>query len=196
MKNKHYEKLGRQMRDYHRQNDWKLSQGGLFIPHTYPSDRVARLSFWADVGFILNRRRVIVWWRHPRDVYLGAIEQMAWQEVGEWAEPHHSAHLPSKASEKVRHYQRLREAEIRMVQEGIDYAVKPSWKWNRLSWGMGMSLVTPVEVNSTKDLAGIAALARQLILSQTTLSERFPTGYAYDRADWLGEIRLESNFPE
>jgi len=36
---------------------------GLFIPHTYPDPQA--LSGWDDVGFILNHRRVMVWWVHP-----------------------------------------------------------------------------------------------------------------------------------
>lgn len=35
MKNPHYEHLGRRMREYHRSHAWRLSEGGLFIPHSY-----------------------------------------------------------------------------------------------------------------------------------------------------------------
>ena len=35
MKNPHYESLGRRMREYHRTHQWRLSEGGLYIPHAY-----------------------------------------------------------------------------------------------------------------------------------------------------------------
>ena len=35
MKNPHYEYLGRRMREYHRTHQWRLSEGGLYIPHAY-----------------------------------------------------------------------------------------------------------------------------------------------------------------
>lgn len=80
MKNRHYEILRHRMRQYHRDHQWRL-EDGLFIPHTYPGDRF--LSWWDDVGFILNGRRIMVWWIHPRMKYADAIEEMAWKEAGD-----------------------------------------------------------------------------------------------------------------
>ncbi|WP_151704756.1 hypothetical protein [Nitrincola alkalilacustris] len=61
MKNSRLERLRRKMREYHRHHPWRLD-GGLFIPHEYPEAEVKPLSWWDDVGFILNGRRVIVRW--------------------------------------------------------------------------------------------------------------------------------------
>ena len=83
MKNPHYEYLGRRMREYHRTHPWGLSEGGLYIPHAYWDMGPESLSFWDDVGFILNGRRVIVWWQHPRDLYRHAIESLATEEAGD-----------------------------------------------------------------------------------------------------------------
>ena len=83
MKTARFERLGRMQRQYHRQHPWRLSPGGLFIPHSYAETKPDSLSWWDDVGFILNGRRVIVWWRHPRQVYATAIEERSWQEAGE-----------------------------------------------------------------------------------------------------------------
>lgn len=71
------------MREYHRTHPWRLSEGGLFIPHAYWNRTETSLSYWDDVGFILNGRRIIVWWRHPRDVYQEQIESQAWEEAGD-----------------------------------------------------------------------------------------------------------------
>ena len=83
MKNPYYEHLGRRMREYHRTHPWRLSEGGLYIPHAYSDVGPQSLSYWDDVGFILNGRRIIVWWQHPRHIYANAIESMAWEEAGE-----------------------------------------------------------------------------------------------------------------
>ena len=71
------------MRQYHRTHQWRLSEGGLYIPHAYWNMDADSLSYWDDVGFILNGRRVIVWWRHPRDLHRDAIESQAWSEAGD-----------------------------------------------------------------------------------------------------------------
>ena len=52
-----------------------------FIPHAYPEAEAEPLSWWDDVGFMLDGRRVIVWWRHPRCVYHDAIERQAMADV-------------------------------------------------------------------------------------------------------------------
>jgi hypothetical protein len=62
VKNRHYEFMGQRMREYHRTHPWRLSHGGLFIPHSYENMTPDSLSYWDDVGFILNGRRFIVWW--------------------------------------------------------------------------------------------------------------------------------------
>ena len=84
MKNPHYESLGRRMREYHRTHQWRLSEGGLYIPHAYWNMGPDSLSYWDDVGFILNGRRVMVWWRHPRDIFKNVHRGVApsqWQET-------------------------------------------------------------------------------------------------------------------
>lgn len=51
---------------------------------------------------------------------------------------------------------------------------------------MGIELVAPVEVRNEQELAQLADLARQLVIGQTTLAERFP-GAVYGQSDWLRE---------
>ena len=82
MKIARLERLRQLQREYHQSHPWRLSQGGLYIPHSYADMKPDSLSFWDDVGFILNGRRVIVWWQHPRYVYSDAIEEKAWHEAG------------------------------------------------------------------------------------------------------------------
>ncbi len=210
MKNAGLERLGRMQRQYHRHHPWRLSQGGLFIPHSYAEARPDSLSWWDDVGFILNGRRVIVWWRHPRHVYSNAIEDRSWKEAGEgpgddWLLDGgttnyrrvgksrkrmvgYTCRQPS--DEQRRYYDQLREVQERLSAKGIEFDVFPAWKRERLKWALGVDLVAPMEVRNEVELASVAGLARRLLLGHTTLEAEFP-GYRYGKADWLRERKLD-----
>jgi len=83
MKQSHYEILRRKQLEYHRYHPWRLSERGLHIPYSFEDLRPGASSTWDDVGFILNGRRIIVWWQHPRHIYSNAINKKAWEEVGD-----------------------------------------------------------------------------------------------------------------
>lgn len=211
MKNPHYEYLGRRMREYHRTHQWRLSDGGLYVPHAYWDMGPESLSYWDDVGFILNGRRVMVWWQHPRYDYRNAIESLAFKEAGDdprddWLceggtqnykkvgksgkrKKPSSYTSREMSSEQRLYYDKVSQIEGRLTREGIDHQVPLSWKWERLSWAMGVSLVAPMEVRCEKDLAEVVRLARALILQQTTLAREFPD-FVYDRASWLRDQAL------
>ena len=90
------------------------------------------------------------------------------------------------SEEQRLYYDLLRDIRERLTIEGIELDVSISWKRERLTWAMGVSLVAPLEVRNERELASVALLARRLILGQTTLGAEFP-GYRYSRADWLRE---------
>lgn len=206
MKNTKYELLGRMQRQYHRNHPWRLSRDGLLIPHSYEDIKADSLSWWDDVGFILNKRRIIVWWQHPRKVYAEAIDEQSWQEAGEGPQDNWliegatknfrqigksrkkllSYTIRQPNAEQKLHYDLLRDIGNRLAITGIDFEVSASWNRRRLTWAMGVSLVAPLEVRSEAELATVAQLARRLMLGQTTLETEFP-GYRYNRADWLRE---------
>ena len=210
MKIPRLERLALLQRQYHRAHPWGLSAGGLFIPHSYTEMQPDSLSYWDDVGFILNGRRIIVWWQHPRYIYSSAIEQRAWEEAGDGPRDNwileggtknytrvgksrkkllsYTSRDPSAAQRQ--HYDLLRKTRDRLSAEGIDFEARPSWKRERLYWAMGVSLVAPLEVRNERELAELAALSRRLILGQTTLKAEFPD-YLYTRTDWLREQRLQ-----
>ena len=141
MKILHLERLRRLQRQYHQSNPWRLSQGGLYIPHSYTERKPDNLSWWDDVGFILNGRRIIVWWQHPRYVYSNAIEELAWKEAGDGPQDNWITDGATKNYKKVgksrkkivsytcrqpsveqrQHYDLLRDIEKRLTSEGIDY---------------------------------------------------------------------------
>jgi hypothetical protein len=206
MKHHRIERLWRMQREYHRSQPWRLSRGGLFIPHCYEETAPDSLSWWDDVGFILNGRRVMVWWQHPRDVYAAEIEKLAWQEAG--AAPGDASIFGSctknyrkvgRSRKKIisyshgqpsdgqrAYYDKVRAIQTRLKTTGVDLTVTPDWKREALAWATGISLIAPLEVRNALELAMVATLARRLLLGQTTLEHEFP-GYRYDQADWRRE---------
>lgn len=206
MKNAKFELFGHMQRQFHRNHPWRLSPGGLYIRYSYTETKPDDLSWRDDVGFILNRRRVIVWWKHPRLVYSDAIEDLSWKEAGDapeddWFHDDRTAShkrvgksrkkivghfLREFTAETEQYFKKHRDIEKRLQAEGIELDVSLSWKRERMKSGDGISLVAPMEVRNGTELALVAKLARRLILGQTTLEAEFP-GYRYGRADWLRE---------
>ena len=206
MKNNRLELFGRIQRQHHRQRQWRLGQGGLFVPHSYAETKPDSLSWWDDVGFILNGRRVIVWWQHPRYVYSTAIEEQSWEQAGpnpqdDWLFKgattnykrvgksrkkivSYTSRQPS--AEQDAYYEHLRTVRQQMETEGIHLDVSISWKRERLSWATGVGLIVPLEVRNEAELAQVASLAKRLLLGRTTLQNEFPE-YRYGKTDWLRE---------
>lgn len=208
MKNSHMEKLARLQRQLHRKEPWQLSSTGLWTQTCYAERQPDDLSWWDDVGFLLNRRKVIVWWQHPRTVYFDEISERAW-ELAKPYKPQRTSSLLStgipnyqrvgKSRKKIisytclpfteeenRYFDKLRAIETGLSAEGIDFVVQPSWRRERLKWATGISLIAPFEVRSKEDIGVVADCARRLLLGQTSLEELFP-GYTYIQADWVAE---------
>lgn len=209
MKNVRWERNSRLMRQYHRHHQWRL-ENGLYIPHEYP-EPIRELSWWDDVGFILNGKRIMVWWVHPRMKYTDAINDLAWKEVGEppkrdgglfdtsdkqWKKVGRSrkkvvAYLASPLSDDMQdYYEKLRHIETRLEIEGIDLKVSPSMSVETLSWCRGVTLCMPMEVRNKIEIVALASLVRKLLKGQTTLAAEFP-GYQYGQNDWLSEADVQ-----
>lgn len=206
MKQHRLEAMRQSQKDYHRSHPWRLSAGGLYIPHAYSDMTPESLSSWDDVGFIMNGRRVMVFWQHPRYVYKEMIRQKAWEEVGpgprdDWLFEgaiknyrkvgrsrkklvSYTCRAPS--SEQQAHYDRLNATLAKFDAEGIDCDIPSLWKWKRMWWAMRVQLIAPLEVRNEAELAEVAQLAKHLIRQETTLTSEFP-GYSYGRAQWLIE---------
>jgi len=207
MKSPNQERLRRLMRQYHRHHPWRL-EGGFFIPHLYPESK--KLSWWDDIGFILNGRRVMVWWVHPRMKYADAIHDLAWKEAGD--PPARSADMFASGEKQWKkvgrsrkkvvsylcrptpdsmqdYYTKLRAIESRLEAEGIDLVVRPSILVKRLVWCTGVELCIPVDVRTDAEVRALAKLAKCLLKGETTLPHEFPA-YAYGRVEWLAEAEL------
>lgn len=206
MKQHRYEAMRLSQKEYHRSHPWRLSSGGLFIPHAYWDMTPDSLSYWDDVGFILNGRRVMVWWQHPRYVYQEVIWSQVWQEVGDGPDEKSlidammedaipsglSLRKRTRATEyttspaRVAYHERLNSTFSRLSAQGIECDVTVSWKRTRMSWATGVSMVAPIEVRSEAELLEVANLARRLLKQEITLKDAFPD-FCYGRNDWLRE---------
>lgn len=217
MKIPRLEAIGRRMRDHHRHHPWCLSKGGLYIPHDYSDMTPSGRSDWGDVGFVLNGRRFIVWWQHPRLIYRRAIRTMAFEELGDQPDPNwlfdgattlykqvgrsgkrkkpigHRSRESSEAQQA--YYVLLCEAIGRISGCGIDLDIRPSWTWKRFSWGMGLEVVAPIEIRNEPELAQLADLAKRLVCQKATLATEFP-GAVYNRQSWLHEQTLEMTWKD
>lgn len=206
MKQHRLEAMRQSQRDYHSSHPWRLSAGGLYIPHAYLDMAHESLSTWDDVGFVVNGRRIMVFWQHPRYLFKELIRRKAWEEVGpgprdnwlfEGATKNYrragrsrkklvSYTCRAPSPEQLAHYDRLNATIAKLDAQGIDADIPCSWKWKRMWWAMSVHLVAPLEVRNESELAEVARLAKRLIRQQTTLAAEFP-GYSYGRSQWLQE---------
>jgi hypothetical protein len=205
MKNPAMEKRYRQMKAYHLQRPWRLTDG-LFIPHCYIEEESH--SWWDEVGFILNKRRILVFWQHPRMSYNYQIKELARQQLPYPAELTQSKILAGKkyykkvgksrkkvlsygmgslfSDEERLHYQQYSLLVGKMCTEGIDLTIKPSMKIEIHSWCRHVELCVPMEVRNVDEVKALIALTRSLIKRETTLDQVFPD-YEYTKQTWLAE---------
>jgi len=209
MKNRHVEKLRRKMREYHRHHQWRL-EDGLYIPHKYPDEDREQLSWWDDAGFILNGRRVIVHWVHPRCVYSDAIEEKALSEIVAPVDDTSSLFDGKKTYRKLgrsrkkvawveheftqeqsNHLAAVKSRDKELRRNGIDLSITPSMRVSWYTWAMAVYLVAPLEVRSHEQVKELISVARRLLKRQTTIEREWPD-FSYGPADWLSEANARS----
>lgn len=208
MKNPNFERRLRAMRVYHANEHGSQFDGGVRVFHRYDEFAADDLSWWDDCQIIVNRRRVMIWWVHPRFKYRNAIEDAAWAAAGE--PPERGDWLAEMRSRPVRkkvgksrtrivayehgepnagyqaYYARLRAEEDRIAAAGIDLIVRPSLSRCTLDWCTGLELCIPVEVRNVAELKALADIGRRLLKGETTLDRLF-VDYSYGRGEWLAE---------
>jgi len=204
MKNPLIECLRLQARQYHRHHTWELENHGIHVRHEYQPERA--LSWWGDYGFVLNGRRVMIWWEHPRMKCADEIADRAWKEAGPlpaesdgllhtttiWRNVGRSrkkvcAHQSSPTPDAWRaHYDRVSAHETRLRNEGIAFEVVPSMSIQALNWCTGIDLSIPMEIRNHDEARELVLLTKRLLKREITLAESFPS-YQYGRVDWLAE---------
>lgn len=203
MKNKNQERLARLQRQYHRKRPCHLDDLGLDYSGVFQPRLLIGLSWAVELGFILNGRRVMLYWSHPRSVYAEALDDQARKDMGpgpstDWNRESTPRYVPAGASRKrivsytskgpseaeLQHWRAVNDHRAELEKIGIDYAVQPSIKVHRWDWAIGVDLVVPMEVETIEDAEALAKLARRLLKRETTVTAEFP-GYVYTREDWL-----------
>ena len=208
MKNKRIQRNLILQKQHQRNAPWRLD-GGLFIPHEYTESTRRALTWSDDVGFVLNRRQVLVWMQHPRCTYANKISELAWLEAGD--PPHESDFFEiaethwekiGRSRKKIKYqttkpivaelrdfYARLDAIENRMATDGIDFVIRPAMRIQIYPNLLGVDLYAPIDVRDEKEVGDLATLAKQLLKRETSLEQRFPD-YTYGRDDWLAEAGL------
>ena len=204
MKNPRLERFRIRSWQYHRHHTWELEEDGIHARHAYQPERV--LSWWSDYGFVLNRRRVMIWWVHPRMKYADEISDRAWKEAGPppdesdgildtktiWRKVGRSrkkifAHQSSPTPDAWRTYYDLVSAhETRLRNEGIVFEVVPSMRVQTFNWCTGIDLFIPMETRNHNEACALVLLTKKLLKRETNLAEAFPS-YQYGLTDWLAE---------
>jgi len=208
MKNPNFERRLRAMRVYHTNKRESQFDDGVRVFHRYDEFAADDLSWWDDCQIIVNRRRVMIWWVHPRYKYRNAIEDAAWAAAGpppgrgDWLAEMRSRPVRKKIGKSrtrivayeqgeqsagyKTYYARLRAEEDRIAAAGIDLIVRPSLSRRTLDWCTGLELCVPVEVRNVAELKALANIGRRLLKSETTLDRLF-ADYVYGRDEWLAE---------
>ncbi len=193
-------------REYHRRHPWKLNRDGLMVPHAYTNMTPESLSWWDDVGFIFAKRRIMVWWLHPRMVYQDRLEEMAAQQCAEehpreesWLMRSEPERRKVKRGRRVktvghrvlpisegwhRYYEHLTATEASLARQDHGWVISPSIRNQALDWCQGVDLVAPVEIRCEDDLRLLRDVTeRHLRGDLNTLN-----GYsAYTFADWQAD---------
>lgn len=175
------------------------------------------MSWWDDVGFVLNGRRVLVFWRHPRCVYRDAIEAKAmadvpqpstfgvldacfdegsastkqWRKLGRSRKKVVSTTLQGPTEEWRTYFDAVRKRESELEDTGINFDVTPSVRIGWCSTATTIDLVAPFEVRSETDVRTLAAFAKRLLKREVALADEWP-GYRYGRETWLAESGVRS----
>ena len=190
-------------KEYHRRHPWKLNGDGLMVPHAYTNMTPESLSWWDDVGFIFGKRRIMVWWLHPRMVYQDRLEEMAFDRCSadkpkerNWLMRSEPILRKVKRGRRVktvghrvlpisegyqRYYEHLNATQASLAQQDHGWVIVPSIRSRALDWCQGVDLVAPVEIRCEDDLRLLRDITqRHLRGDLNTLN-----GYsAYTFADW------------
>ena len=209
MKNRYYEQVRQRAKMFHRTHSLGVDASGIYTDHMFESDR--RLSWWHDIEFILNNRRVVIWWVHPRMRYADAIGEATWEAAGEFpqsedpipeADPQFQrvgrsrkkiiSYLSRPTSKAVgEFYDRVSLLREQFAAAGIDHVVTPSIEVGQYRWGTGVELCVPIEIRSHANAVTLVALARRQLTQQTTCATEF-ADYRYGRTDWLREAEART----
>jgi hypothetical protein len=191
-------------KQYHRRHPWKMiNQDGIMVRHLYTDKTPESLSWWDDAGFIFAKRRIMVWWLHPRMVYQDRLEDLAEQHCAavypkeeNWlmrSEPIRKkaqrgrrvktmGHRVLPMSEEYRrYYDHLQATQVSLAQQDHGWVIAPSIRSRTLDWCQGVDLVMPVEIRCEDDLRQLRNIVERHLRGGNGVLTGYP---AYTFADW------------
>ncbi|MHB1268191.1 MAG: hypothetical protein ACYCY2_11420 [Acidithiobacillus ferriphilus] len=194
-------------KQYHRNHSWRLSKDGILVRHDYTHTDPQGLSWWDDVGFIFGKRRIMVWWQHPRSVYQDRLESLAYdlcekdrpeqrhdpladflpitQKAGRGLRKKITAYQMRPATAEYQDYlQKLRDTQAQQATVDHGWCIAPSVRHQALDWCQGIDLVLPVEVRNEADLLPLRDVALSVLRGDREALEAFPI---YGFQDWMRE---------
>ncbi|MDZ4141104.1 MAG: hypothetical protein U1C48_03750 [Methylotenera sp.] len=202
MKNYYQEKLKTSAKSFHKNNRGERFSDGLIIRHQYEEANLAKLSWWDDVGFILNDYLVNISWIHPRMAFKDQAEDEAHKRVA-----HLDTGVNDLFSQSEPNYVKTGKSRKKIISHTIkepllssgwaaafdaayaeiikttDLQTTPFIKSEWTASGRFVEICAPIEVRNEQDLIVIANLTRKLLKRETTLEIEFPK-YTYTKSDW------------
>jgi hypothetical protein len=198
---------------HHRNNTWNLNQHGLMVRHDYTDMTPESLSWWDDVGFIFGKRRIMVWWLHPRMVYKDRLDEMATQQCAEkypkeenWLMKSEPIRRKVKGGNRVKtvlyrmlpistelqnYYDNFNSTLASLAQQDHGWEIQPSLKSTVLDWCQGINLVFPVEIRCEDDLR----LLRDVVERHLRGDRSVLSGYsAYTFTDWQSDQKTMASY--
>jgi hypothetical protein len=192
---------------YHQHHPWEMmNRHGLMVRHDYTDRTPESLSWWDDVGFIFGKRRIMVWWLHPRMLYQDRLEEMAVQQCAEehpkgkdWLMRSEPIRREVKRGRRVktvghralpisegyrRYYGHLNATQASLAQQDHGWVIMLSIRSRVLDWCQGVDLVLPVEIRCEDDLR----LLRDVVERYLRGDRNVLAGYsAYTFTDWQAD---------
>lgn len=211
MKNPYQQKLKRSAKAFHKKRRGYRFSNGLIVWHLYDNVNMSKLSWWDDVGFILNDYLVQVAWVHPRMVFSDQLESEAHKRVQHLdinvddflnrSEPNYVKIGKSRkkligykvtSSMLSNDWKQAYDIALAEVQQEADFKIKPFIKTEWTSHGRFVEICAPIEVRNEQDLLFLAKLVKKLLKNETSLDQAF-LDYVYTRDDWAAENETVSH---
>lgn len=207
MKNKKFELYCKLQKQYVKNTRPQLEKG-IVVRHLYDPNDTERLSWWDDTGFILNGKKISIWWTHPRNEFKDDVDSIAHEnvpsgtDIDKWLDDCTTNYTKvGKSRKKIVSYttndrsdnevdgvswiERLKAEQVRIAIEH-PITIKPHYKVESLAWCRAVSICVPIEVRGVNDLHILCTLVKALLKQQTTLENEFGD-YNYTNAEWAKE---------
>lgn len=201
-------------KNYHKRHPWRLNKDGIYVRHVYDESVPQVLSWWDDFGFIYAKRRIMVWWQHPRMKYQDSIEELSYDLLkDEYPLGNTSKTGFLDGSEKLTrklkygsrkktigyrmaplreelkdYFKKQNELEKKLSLEDQGWSFKASVETSVQDWCQGISLVYPIEVHSEEDLSKVRDLVSAWLRGDRQAFENAP---AYGFKEWKADLILQ-----